>query len=198
MPATNPSEAFSDPYWIATPGPKPTSNTWLSGRRSSSETVHLAAASFIRTMVDPTNRPRSPVGLRVCASIDRASPPLRGCADRRVANVSICDEEPILQHGGSAKMKSGEPIRASSKFVETLDEGIALLCRHKALPPFPHALHPSVSGYCNGRCEYDATSENYPSRVRRSQRVLLSRPTLHRPTPIRTTGLHFNVKLAPV
>src|SRR5215204_4310193 len=27
-------------------------------------------------MVDPTNRPRSPVGLRVCASIDRASPPL--------------------------------------------------------------------------------------------------------------------------
>src|SRR5215204_1835926 len=88
---------------------------------------------------------------------------LRGCADRRVANVSIRDEEPILQHGESAKMKSGEPIRASSKFVETLDEGIALLCRHKALPPFPHALHPSVSGYCNGRCEYDATSENYPS-----------------------------------
>jgi hypothetical protein len=40
---------------------------------------------------------------------------VRGCADRRVVNVSRGDEEPILQLGKSANKRSGESIRASSK-----------------------------------------------------------------------------------
>jgi hypothetical protein len=39
-------------------------------------------------------------------------------------------------------------------------------------------------------------SKTDPTPVR--LRTLLSRPTLRRPTPIRTVGLRFNVKLAPV
>jgi hypothetical protein len=54
---------------------------------------------------------RFPIGY---ATMNATTMELRGCADRRVANVSMDDKEPILSFGESANMKSSEPIRASS------------------------------------------------------------------------------------
>jgi hypothetical protein len=48
-------------------------------------------------------------------SLSRRKLGLRRCADRRVANVTMDDREPIQLLGESASMKRSGPIRASSK-----------------------------------------------------------------------------------